>query len=153
MQTNISPLVIQGSPQPEICSYPSATDSCLLPSKCWLPHSCSGGMGRVVSIPAAILGVTGTVVAYKIQTAGLSHWAWMFNNLPITSIGCYHQLKLYVEKSGPCSVLFWRTVLYMLLVRGGFQALSIMWVSCVPFDTAYALSLDRDFRVSSSDLP
>lgn len=29
----------------------------------------------------------------------------MFNNLSITSVGCYHQLKVYVEKSGPCSVL------------------------------------------------
>jgi len=111
MQTSMSPLVIQDSPQPKDCSYLSAADSRLLSFERRLPHSCLVWRGRVISIPVAILGITGSSsslqsVNHRFELPGMNVVpGWVFNNQAITPVGCYHHLKVYFEKSGPRSVL------------------------------------------------
>lgn len=154
MQTNISPLVIQDSPQPKDCSYPSATDSCLLPFESRLPHSCSVGTGRVVSIPAVILGVIGSSsslqnINHRFESPVMNVVPGrMFNNQAIISIGCYHHLKVYFEKSGPWSVLLKDCVLRASCKRR-FPGLEYHLGEFCPFWSCLCTELGWEFRVSS----
>lgn len=154
MQTNISPLVIQDFPQPKDCSYPSATGSCLLPFKCRLPHFCSVGTGKVVSIPAAILGITGSSSSlqntnHMFESPGMNMVpGWMFNNQAIISVGCYHHLKVHFEKSSHCSVLLKVCVLHASYKRR-FPGLEYHVGELCPFWFWLCTGSGWEFRISS----